>query len=293
MSKVTGFIKLGRMEHGLLTAITVISSYYISGGRNGYVALTLLLSSFFAEVFLFVTNDIHNVAEDRVNRPSAPLVTGIVTPREAWWFALASLLLSLTQVIPVVMGLANPVSLLILLMALALGYLYNVSLKRVMVINNVLVSLVTSLTYLYGLASVKVINQQPLHFIGLLFLTTMIATLGREIVKGSLDYEGDLKVRVVTLATRYGVGVANKAGSIIMLAAVALSIPLMLSSVPVLGRFSVVFSALVAATDALLIMLVVKVLRGDLRRFRGVSLLAMGLTLLGLMLSSLLLFITG
>jgi len=40
-------------------------------------------------------------------------------------------------------------------------------------------------------------------------------------------------------------------------------------------------------------MLVVKVLRGDLRRFRGVSLLAMGLTLLGLMLSSLLLFITG
>jgi len=100
MSKVTGFIKLGRMEHGLLTAITVISSYYISGGRNGYVALTLLLSSFFAEVFLFVTNDIHNVAEDRVNRPSAPLVTGIVTPREAWWFALASLCLLYTSPSP-------------------------------------------------------------------------------------------------------------------------------------------------------------------------------------------------
>ncbi|WP_291766852.1 UbiA family prenyltransferase [Caldivirga sp. UBA161] len=290
-SKVINIIKLGRMEHGLLAAITVVASYYVSGGRNGYVALTLLASTFFAEVFLFVTNDIHNINEDRVNRPNAPLVTGVISFREAYWLALASLVLSLIQVIPVAIGWANSLSLIILLVALILGYLYNSRLKRVMIINNLIVALVTSLTYLYGLTSVKVIMPKSSLFMTLLFLTTVVATLGREIVKGSLDYEGDLRVNIRTVATVYGRDAANRVGSIVMLIAVALSIPLMITSLMVLGEFSPLFMLLVALTDSLILFLSIRIIKGDLRWFRELSLLAMGLTLIGLMLCSLLIFI--
>ncbi|MGC8569952.1 MAG: UbiA family prenyltransferase [Caldivirga sp.] len=293
MSKVTGIIRLGRMEHGLLTAITVVSSYYVSGGRNGYVALTLLLSSFFAEVFLFVTNDIHNINEDRLNRPSAPLITGVISLKEASWVALISLALSLIQVIPVLMGLTNPFSLAVLLSALILGYMYNSRLKRVAVINNILVALVTSLTYLYGLASVIMVKYQALEFMLLLFLTSFIATLGREIVKGSLDHDGDLKAGISTIATKYGPEVANRVGSVIMLIAVASSVPLIAVSMVVLGKFSLIFTSFVVLTDALMVNLSIRVLNGNLRGFRELSLLAMGLTLTGLMLSSLLLFISA
>ena len=293
MSKVTGIIRLGRMEHGLLTAITVVSSYYVSGGRNGYVALTLLLSSFFAEVFLFVTNDIHNINEDRLNRPNAPLITGVISLKEASWVALISLALSLIQVIPVLMGLTNLFSLAVLLSALILGYLYNSRLKRVAVINNILVALVTSLTYLYGLASVIMIKYQALEFMLLLFLTSFIATLGREIVKGSLDHDGDLKAGISTIATKYGPEVANRVGSVIMLIAVASSVPLIAVSMVVLGKFSLIFTSFVVLTDALMVNLSIRVLNGNLRGFRELSLLAMGLTLTGLMLSSLLLFISA
>ncbi|ABW01790.1 geranylgeranylglycerol-phosphate geranylgeranyltransferase [Caldivirga maquilingensis] len=290
-SKVTGVVKLGRMEHGLLAAITVVASYYVSGGRNGYVSLILFASTFFAEVFLFVTNDIHNINEDRINRPNAPLVMGVVTFREALWLGLVSLVLSFIQVIPVVMDWANSLSLIVLATALVLGYLYNSRLKRVMIINNVVVALVTSLTYLYGLASVKVIKPQPSLFITLLFLTTVVATLGREIVKGSLDYEGDLKVGVRTIATTYGRDTANKAGSIVMMIAVALSIPLIIVSSAVLGRFSSLFIIFIILTDSLILTLSIRVIKGNLRLFRELSLLAMGLTLIGLMLCSLLIFI--
>lgn len=286
-----GIVKLGRMEHGLLAAITVVASYYVAGGCNGYVALTLFASTFFAEVFLFVTNDIHNINEDRINRPNAPLITGVASFRDAYWLALTSLALSFIQVIPVAMNWANPLSLAVLLMALILGYLYNSRLKRMVIINNLIVALVTSLTYLYGLTSVSVIKPKPSLFITLLFLTTVVATLGREIIKGSLDYEGDLKVGVRTLATVYGRNTANRVGSVVMLTAVALSIPLIITSLMVLGRFSPLFTVFVALTDSLILMLSVRVIKGNLRWFRELSLLAMGLTLIGLMLCSLLIFI--
>lgn len=293
MGKGIELIRLGRMEHGILTAITVVASYYVAGGRSGYVALFLFLSSFFAEVFLFVTNDMHNVNEDRINRPTAPLVTGTVTLKEAQVLASASLALSLIQLIPVIMGLANPLSLAVLASALVLGYSYNLLLKRRMIINNVLVSLVTSLTYLYGLATLNTITHQSLRFIGLLFLTTMVATLGREILKGSMDYSGDLRVGVSTIATRYGQEVANRVGSIILLTAVALSIPLIFTSLATLGWVGPVFSSFVLATDALMVMLSIRAFNGDLRLFRELSLLAMGLTLVGLMVSAILLFISS
>lgn len=281
MRLVRGFVKISRLEHGVLTALTVDSAYLLAGGKNPLVLATLALSSLFAEVFLFVTNDIHNLEEDSINRPDAPLVTGLVKVGEAWVIAYASLAISLIQVLPVALGYAQPLSLVILALALTLGYAYNVGLKRRLIVNNVSVALVSSLTYLYGLFSAENPPGGALRFLTALFLVTMVASLGREVGKGSIDVDGDLKVGIRTIASTYGVGASNKVSSALILAAVALSPLIMLYSIDYSPMPGIVFSSFVAVTDAIMVALSVRLLKGSLKGFRGLSLAAMGLTLLG------------
>nr|KJR72087.1 MAG: ubiquinone biosynthesis protein UbiA [Vulcanisaeta sp. AZ3] len=286
------YLRLVRIEHGVLTSLIVLASYIIVGGRNSLAMTLLFLSSLLTEAFLFATNDIYNVEEDRVNRPDAPLVRGDASLRSAWVLSLVSVVLAVIfNVIGVVLGILMPLSLVILILAIMLGFAYNYGLKRTLLVNNTLVSITSSLTFLYGLYAVKV-TLPTLDLPYLLFITSFLATMGREFIKGVLDVPGDIKVGVRTVANTHGVKVAVVMAVVFVLLAVAVSPLIILQALS--EAFGIVLSVGVVITDALLMYISIMVLvRSNYAgRFRVIALGAMAVTIIAYLLSALVAVLT-
>ncbi|MGC9179145.1 MAG: geranylgeranylglycerol-phosphate geranylgeranyltransferase [Vulcanisaeta sp.] len=285
------FVKLSRIEHGVLTSLIVIASYVIAGGRNTITMVLLFLSSLLTEIFLFATNDIYNIEEDRINRPDAPLVRGEVSIKEAWFLSLLSLIIAiLLNALGIVMKYLMTWSIVILLMAIILGFSYNYRLKRVIIVNNILVATTSSLTFLYGLYAISSIPP-TLNIPYLLFTVSFLATIGRELVKGAIDVAGDVRASVKTIANVYGIK------SAVILAVVFTFIAVFISPLIVIQAlhefYGLVLSVGVLMTDAILIYICIMLLRSTnyMGRFRVWSLGAMAITIIAYLVFALLLFV--
>ena len=143
-------------------------------------------------------NDVLDLEIDRINRPHRPLPSGLVsvtTARLPW---------GLGTLAGVALGAS--ISLTHLTMALgAVGLLvvYNVSLKRAVLVGNLVVAFVVGLAIVYGGWAVG--SPGPaLVGAGFAFLTT----LAREIVKDIEDVDGDVAASARTLPLVFGVPVA-------------------------------------------------------------------------------------
>ena len=280
---VNPYLELTRPEHGIIAGVASVSAYLFSGGRSPLVSISLLISAFAAEAFLFITNDLLNMSEDSINRPNAPLVSGRAQRSKAIIFAIISLIISIFPMLALVMlRVINGVPLIVLGIALLLGFYYNWRGKRVLIINNLIISIVTPLTYIYGLTCA---NPSPggISIILLLFVTSMVATMGREIIKGAIDAAGDSRVGIRTVATELGVRNANEVGLLMTGAAVIISIPLMLTS---MAASAYVFVASVIITDIIMIYCMVLLVKGNLEGYRRNTLLGMSITLLGLLINA-------
>lgn len=280
---VNPYLELTRPEHGIIAGVASVSVYIFSGGRSPLVSISLLISAFAAEAFLFITNDLLNISEDFINRPNAPLVSGKAQRSKAIIFAIVTLIISIFPMLALAMlRVINGVPLIVLGIALLLGFYYNWRGKRVLVINNLIISIVTPLTYIYGLTCA---NPSPgdISIILLLFVTSMVATMGREIIKGAIDVAGDSRVGIRTVATELGVRNANEVGLLMTGAAVIISIPLMLTSMAVSAY---VFVASVIITDIIMIYCMILLVKGNLEGYRRNTLLGMNITLLGLLINA-------
>ena len=283
------FARLSRIEHGVLTSLIVIASYIVSGGRDPLAMALLFLSSLLTEVFLFATNDIYNIEEDRVNRPDAPLVRGEATIREAWALSLVSIVIAVAlNALGIALSHLAPWSIVILIIAIVLGFTYNYGLKRVLIVNNVFVAVTSSLTFLYGLYAVTS-TPPTLDLPYLLFTTSFLATMGRELVKGAIDVAGDLRAGVRTVANVYGVRTAIALAVVFTLIAVAVSPLIIIYALH--GLYGIALTVGVLTTDVMLTYISIMLLRRSdyLGRFRVMALGAMAITIIAYLLYALLL----
>lgn len=149
--------------------------------------------------FGYVTNDLADLAEDRINKPQRPLASGRVAPARARSLALALALLGLSA--------AASVSLLALLVAAAvllLLHLYNVRLKTTPALGNLLIgglagcALLAGGVAVYGLDAPRLLRLLPPALTLALFVT------GRELLKTLEDLPGDRAAGKQTLALRRG-----------------------------------------------------------------------------------------
>ncbi len=272
--KLAAFWRLSRAEHGVMTAIAVLAGAVSAGGVPWWRVLLGVSSAFLIEVFLFVTNDILNLEEDRVNSPWRPLVRGEVSVKEAWAFALASLVLGVLLTAPLgVWALA------IIFLAAALGFLYNWRLKRMGLIGNAVVAFLTALAFFYGGIGVSgVISDKIILFTAIAFT----ANVGRELAKGVIDVEGDAAAGVATVAVIFGRRAAAALAAVFMLAAVAMS---------PLGLFYVnnkaLYGVLIGVTDMLFVysavLLAARPRVGEARRVRTATLVGMALAIIAFM----------
>jgi len=273
---IGSYIRLTRIDHAIIASFAALIGLATSVGGwdeipmvHAMLGMTVTAT---AEIALFVFNDIFNIEEDRINAPERPLVQDEVSLRSAFIIGVVALVASI--LFSVTLGFAP---LIIVASALISGMAYNVRLKRTGLAGNIIVAFDTSLPFIFGST---IINGFGIPLRILVFsLIAFTATLGREILKGIKDIEGDMRVGVKTLAASKGVKIAARLSALLLFMAVALS-PLPLGMI-INETKRVAYLIFVAIADALFIYSAFKVLgdcsRSIAERARKTTLLAMSM----------------
>lgn len=160
-------------------------------------------------------NDYYDRSIDSINNPKRPIPSGAVSAPTA---LLCTFLFSATGIL--ISALVNLPALLIAAVSLVFMVYYNTIGKRTGFFGNVIVSSCVSLPFIFGGYAVE--NMKPLLWI--FASIAFLSNLGREVVKGVADVEGDREHNVRTLAVLFGPRTASFAASALFIAAIGLSI---------------------------------------------------------------------
>ncbi len=202
---------------------------------------------------LFVTgagngmNDYFDVEIDRVNKPSRPIPSGRIKPREALAFSFFLLVsgIAIAFLVNFICGLIALFNSLILIY-------YAKQLKKTPFFGNVCVGYLTGSTFLFGAAA---FGMEGLSALLVLFILASLATIAREIVKDVEDMEGDKKDGARTLPILIG---AKKASYV----AVSFGLMAMLASpLPYLqGLLDIRYLLLVSMANIFFIIAIIEIL---------------------------------
>jgi geranylgeranylglycerol-phosphate geranylgeranyltransferase len=141
-------------------------------------------------------NDYFDAGIDAINRPDRPLPSGRITKKSAYNFSIV--LFAAGVIISYFIG---TIPFLIAAFNSLLLYFYAFSLKRKVFVGNLSVAYLTGSTFLFGGAA---FGEKGMRVTLVLFFLSVLATLGREIVKAIEDIDGDRKEGASTLPIRIG-----------------------------------------------------------------------------------------
>ena len=171
------------------------------GALQGVAGERLLRAALSAALIGGAANSLNDVLDldiDRINRPARPLPSGLVSVMTA------RLLWGVGTLFGVALGASvSTTHLALALGAVGLLVVYNVFLKRVLLVGNLVVAFVIGLAIVYGGWAVGP-PAPALVGAGFAFLTM----LAREIIKDVEDVEGDATAGARTLPLVYGTSVA-------------------------------------------------------------------------------------
>jgi len=185
-------LKLVRPVNCLVAAAVVWLGAYLAGNPLDLHVLTAALVVLLFTAAGNVDNDLQDQEMDRVNRPERPLPSGRVSPARARRFRnllyAAGFFAALWQHL-----------LVLAFIAWGLLYFYNRRWKRVPLVGNLVVALLTVFPLWYGVPMAKIPH---LWWPSLLIFLVQLA---RELLKDAEDLEGDSRAGVRTLAAYLGV----------------------------------------------------------------------------------------
>lgn len=222
--KVGGFLEIARIPNCFMMGFAVIIGEFMSFGPKISVCPVTIgfLVGFILVAGSMAINDILDKEIDAINNPSRPIPSGRVSETEASVFAGITLITGLSLAFVL-----STLNFLIAIMAVSLMLYYNRFGKKTGLPGNVAVSVNLAIPFIFG-GAVGGVNATLWIFALLAFL----AGMGREIIKGIADMEGDSRRGVRTLAVTRGLPIASKTGAFFFLVAVLLSaVPIAFSMV--------------------------------------------------------------
>lgn len=201
-------VEISRPVNVLITMISIFVAVVITGTLAPLYKIVLAcLSGGIIMAGSNTINDYFDLDIDRVNRPGRPLVTGRLTPRQAWIIALiefgSGIVLSLF---------INVIAFLITLVVSGIILLYSFQLKRLPLIGNLSVSFTTAMAFVYGGVAVNRVKETLIPAVLAFFFH-----FGREIIKDLQDREGDARGSARTFPLVYGEIAALSLTSVIFL----------------------------------------------------------------------------
>lgn len=195
MNRFLATIEIVR-PHNMMAAATCVSAgYYIAGGRDVAIIIYPVLLTALVVGFGNLINDYFDADIDRVNKPRRPIPSGrLSSVYVRTLYCLGTVVISVAAFVMINMVLA----LIIVAWELSL-FLYAWKLKRLLLLGHLLVGLVASSAFIFGAVVVNNIDAVvfPCFF-------AFIFVMGRELVKGAEDVEGDRFVGAKTLSVRLG-----------------------------------------------------------------------------------------
>lgn len=196
-----GIIRLLRLSNSLSAGVLVLLGAKLTGASLLERRLWLAMAAMWAvTAFGYVSNDLSDLAEDRVNKPDRPLPSGVVTTGQALCLALcllaaALLLSSQLGFFPLVVAMS----------VVALLHLYNRKLKGAAGLGNLLIAGLAACALLPG--SIAINGWQPTATTKVLPAAGVLALfiLAREMIKTLEDITGDQVAGKRTIAIWVGI----------------------------------------------------------------------------------------
>ncbi len=282
MSTSKRFLKalweLFRLEHGLMYGFGVIIGIYVSDPH--FTDLSKIIFGYLTAVFLqasaFALNDYSDYEVDVANnRLDRPLVRGDLSRDTALKSGLLMMPLGFASA-----GLISPLALLFAVIVTVIGYFYNIKLKEYGFAGNVYIAFTMAVPFLFGSI---VASNTITESVSLLSSMAFLSGLGREIMKGIEDVEGDALRNVRSVARVMGVRVAALTSAFLYIVAVIISpLPLL-----VLGEYfmDLKYAFPVLVTDIMLVYVAIMVVRKHekelISKYRKLTLIAMVFGLVG------------
>jgi len=217
MRQLLATLEISRPHNMVAAGACVYSSYYLSGGRDiGPVAWPVVFTALVTGLGNLI-NDFFDADIDRVNKPHRPIPSGrLARAHVLRVYAVGTVLLTALMIFVL------PPTILSLMVAWeSLLFCYAARVKRVALFGNILIGAVCASAFLVGamVTDVTGVVVFPVFF-------AFAFVVGREIVKGAEDIEGDRLAGARTLAVRYGVTRTARWGAMVLfLGAVAAPVP--------------------------------------------------------------------
>ncbi len=230
----------------LAGGLQVLSTFWLTVTAGYLTGFVLTASS-------MVLNDYADQKIDTINEPTRPLPSGAISPLVALAYGLVLMILGLALALRI-----GFVSFTAAIAAWLLFLAYTLIGKKTGLLGNVLVSVCVATPFLYGAILIgSSIELRIVIFASIAFL----ANLGREVIKGIVDMEGDNSRGVKTVAVRFGASLAALVSSFFLLSAVVLSaLPLLWQMVS-----AIFYLPFVLVTDLGLVFTALSILRDPSR----------------------------
>lgn len=193
-----GLIALLRLPYWMMTGgLSLITAFAITREPIGFDAILLIFFSMACITSAgFAVNDYFDRESDAVIKPSRPIPSGALSLKQV--IAISTFLFTLGLMLAF---LINWLSFLLLLADCILLVIYSAFIKRKSgLAANVLVGLLVGTAFLYGEATVN----QTISLISLSLYPICFGTIGGNILRDILSFEGDSKIGYPTLPKQIG-----------------------------------------------------------------------------------------
>lgn len=197
MNKIYSYIKLVRPLNCLITAAVVFVGGIISS-ENKTFNETLILASITAAFIAAsgnVINDYFDIEIDKIAHRERPMVKGEIKPSEALRFYFVLIIIGF-----VISFFLHLNLLIITFLSAAILFLYSYFIKKILLIGNIVVALLTAIAFIFGGLAV---NNPKAAIIPAIF--AFMINLIRELVKDIQDIEGDKLNNTITFPVKFGI----------------------------------------------------------------------------------------
>ncbi len=194
---MNSYLKISRPLNSAITFFVIIIGAIISI-EGEYSILKIILAGIAGCITTAagnVINDVFDIEVDKINRPNRPLPLNKITTKSALNYYYVLLIFS-----SVIAFQINLTAFLIVIMTHSILFLYSFKLKKIFLIGNISIALLTGLAFIFGGVSV---NNYKAAIIPALF--AMLINFIRELIKDIQDLTGDSFYNIKTVPQKIGV----------------------------------------------------------------------------------------